>query len=72
MLARIKEHFQSTNRFPVNRSTNKIKAQYTTAPIKPEVRDACDHVIDEPIDAVYTWVNGSDPDFIKEFERVLG
>ena len=72
MLARIKQHFQSTNPFSMNRSTNKIKSQYITAPVQPEVTDACGHVINEPIDAVYTWVNGSEPDFIEALEHILG
>lgn len=25
--------------------------------------------MNEPVDAVYTWVNGSDPDFIKSLEK---
>ena len=44
----------------------------TKAEVKPEVKDACGDLISEPIDVVYTWVNGSDPDFIQEFEHVLG
>lgn len=44
----------------------------TQAVVKPEVKDACGDIISEPIDVVYTWVNGSDPDFIQDFEHVLG
>ena len=44
----------------------------TQTEVKPEVKDACGDFISEPIDVVYTWVNGSDPDFIQEFEHVLG
>ena len=25
--------------------------------------------MNEPVDAVYTWVNGSDPDFIKSLKK---
>ena len=55
---------------------SKIKSNFTEEKakpeIKPEVKDACGDVIEEPIDVVYTWVNGSDPEFIKELESVLG
>jgi len=55
---------------------SKIKSNFTKEKakpeIKPEVKDACGDVIEEPIDVVYTWVNGSDPEFIKELESVLG
>ena len=60
MLAKIKQNLQFTDRFS------------TEPDVKPEVKDACGDMISEPIDAVYTWVNGSDPDFIQEFQRALG
>ena len=57
-------------------SESKVKSDFmkeeAKPEIKPEVKDACGYVIKEPIDVVYTWVNGSDPEFIKEFGRVLG
>ena len=31
-------------------------------------KSKCDKM-NEPVDAVYTWVNGSDPDFIKSLEE---
>ena len=47
-------------------------ADFGKAEVKPEVKDACGDLISEPIDVVYTWVNGSDQNFIQDFEHVLG